>query len=100
MGVRGSNAQSISSVVFRLRYPLYVSFVHFEDEMFLRRRGFVTPLFSIGGTTRVILRSRRCTKGFLDYFSAIIEFLKVVFKGEIVSFQRIVALLQLRKVEG
>ena len=87
MGVRGSNAQSISSVVFRLRYPLYVSFVHSEDEMFLRRRGFVRPLFSIGGTTRVILRSRRCTKGFLDYFSAIIEFLKVVFKGEIVSFQ-------------
>ena len=41
-----------------------------------------------------------CTKGFLDYFSAIIEFLKVVFKGEIISFQRIVALLQLKKVEG
>ena len=34
MGVRGSNAQSISSVIFILRYPLYVSFVHFEDEMF------------------------------------------------------------------
>ena len=43
MGVRGSDAQSISLVVFRLRYPLYVSFVHFEDEMFLRRRRFVTP---------------------------------------------------------
>ena len=40
------------------------------------------------------------TKGFLNYFSAIIEFLKVVFKGEILSFQRIVALLQLKKVEG
>ena len=26
------------------------------------------------------------TKGFLNYFSAIIEFLKVVFKGEIVKF--------------
>ena len=78
MGVRGSDAQSISSVVFRLRYPLYVSFVHFEDKMFLRRRGFVTPLFSIGGTTYVILRSRSCTMGFLNYFSAIIEFLKVV----------------------
>ena len=37
MGVRGSDAQSISSVVFRLTYPLYISFVHFEDEMFLRR---------------------------------------------------------------
>ena len=34
MGVRGSDKQSISSVVFILRYPLYVSFVHFEDEMF------------------------------------------------------------------
>ena len=34
MGVRGSDAQSIPSVVFRLRYHLYVSFVHFEDEMF------------------------------------------------------------------
>ena len=81
MGVRGSDAQSISSFFFRLRYPLYVSFVHFEDEMFLRR-GFVTPLFSIGGTARVILRSHRCTKGFLNYFSVIIEFLKVVFKDE------------------
>ena len=74
MGVTGSDAQSTSSIVFRLGYPLYVSFVHFEDEMFLRGRGFVTPIFSIGGTTRVILRSRRCTKGFLNYFSAIIEF--------------------------
>ena len=34
MGVRGLDAQSISSVVFRLRYPLYVSFVYFENEMF------------------------------------------------------------------
>ena len=37
---------------------------------------------------RVILRSRRCTKGFLNYFSVIIEFLKVVFKGEIVKFSK------------
>ena len=88
MGVRGSDAQSISSVVFRLRYPLYVSFDHFEDEMFLRRRGFVTHIFLIGGTTRVILRSRRCTRGFLNYFSAIIEIFKVVFKGEIVKFSK------------
>ena len=50
-----------------------------RTKMFLRRKGFVTPLFLIGGTTRVILRSRRCTKGFLNYFRAIIEFLKVVF---------------------
>ena len=27
-----------------------------------------------------------CTKGFLNYFSAIIEFLKVVFTGEIIKF--------------
>ena len=48
----------------------------------------VSPLFLIGGTARVILRSRRCTKGFLNYFSVIIEFLKVVFKGEIVKFSK------------
>ena len=48
----------------------------------------VTPLFSIGGTARVILRSRRCAKGFLNYFRAIIEFLKVVFKDEIVKFSK------------
>ena len=29
-----------------------------------------------------------CTKGFLNYFSAIIEFLKVVFKGKIVKFSK------------
>ena len=29
-----------------------------------------------------------CTKGFLNYFSVIIEFLKVVFKGEIVKFSK------------
>ena len=29
-----------------------------------------------------------CTKGFLNYFSAIIEFLKVVFKCEIVKFSK------------
>ena len=39
-----------------------------------------------------------CTKGFLNYFSVIIEFLKFIFKGEIVK--RIMAFLQLRKVEG
>ena len=37
MGLRGSDVQSISSIVFRLRYPLYISFEHFEDEMFLKR---------------------------------------------------------------
>ena len=29
-----------------------------------------------------------CTKGFLNYFGAIIEFLKVVFKGEIIKFSK------------
>ena len=29
-----------------------------------------------------------CTKSFLNYFSVIIEFLKVVFKGEIVKFSK------------
>ena len=41
-----------------------------------------------------------CTKGFLNYLSVIVVFLKVVFKDEIISFQSIVELLQLRKVEG
>ena len=27
-----------------------------------------------------------CTKGFLNYFSVIIEFFKIIFKGEIVKF--------------
>ena len=29
-----------------------------------------------------------CTEGFLNYFSAIIEFLKVVFKGEMIKFSK------------
>ena len=29
-----------------------------------------------------------CTKGFFNYFSSIIEFLKVVFKDEIVKFSK------------
>ena len=41
-----------------------------------------------------------CIKGFLNYFSAIIEFLKVVLRVKLKSFQRIVTLLQLRKVDG
>ena len=61
---------------------------------------FVTPLFSIGGTTSVILRSRRCTKGFLNYFSAIIEFLKVVFKGEIVKFSKNCGTLAIKESGG
>ena len=41
-----------------------------------------------------------CIKGFLNYLSAIVVFFKVVFKDEIIKFQSIVTLLQLRKVEG
>ena len=29
-----------------------------------------------------------CTKGFLNYFSAIIKFLKVVVKGKIIKFSK------------
>ena len=29
-----------------------------------------------------------CTKGFLNYFSPIIEFFKFVFKGEIINFSK------------
>ena len=29
-----------------------------------------------------------CTRGFLNYFSVIIEFLKVVFKGEMIKFSK------------
>ena len=29
-----------------------------------------------------------CTRDFLNYYSAIIEFLKVIFKGEIVKFSK------------
>ena len=68
MGVRGSDAQSISSVVFRLRCPLYVSFVHFEERNVLKEGGFVTPRpESVYG-----MCNRMCTKGFLNYFSVII----------------------------
>ena len=61
---------------------------------------FVTPLFSIGDTARVILRSRRCTKGFLNYFSAIIEFLKVVFKGKFVMFSKNCGIFAIKESGG
>ena len=60
----------------------------------------MTPLFSIGGTARVILRSRRCTKGFLNYVSAIIEFLKVVFKGEIVKLSKNCGTFSIEEIGG
>ena len=42
MGVRGSDAQSISSVVFRLRYPLYLV-CSFRGRNVLKEGGIVRP---------------------------------------------------------
>ena len=36
----------------------------------------------------VTVGSLMCTKVFLNYFSSIIEFLKVVFKGEMIKFSK------------
>ena len=70
-------------------------------------RGFLSLTIPLGVRTvtprperMYSMCNRMCTKGFLNYFSAIIEFLKVVLRVELESFQRIVGLLQLRKVEG
>ena len=41
-----------------------------------------------------------CTKGFLDYFSAIIEFLKVVFKGEIIKFSKNCGTFSIKESRG
>ena len=41
-----------------------------------------------------------CTKGFLNYFSAIIEFLKVVFKGEIIKFSKNYDTFSIKESEG
>ena len=41
-----------------------------------------------------------CTKGFLNYFSAIIELLKVVFKGEIVKFSKNCGTFATKESEG
>ena len=40
------------------------------------------------------------TKGFLNYFSAKIEYLKVVFKGEIVKFSKNCGTFEIKKSEG
>ena len=40
------------------------------------------------------------TKGFLNYFSAKIEYLKVVFKGEIVKFSKNYGTFEIKKSEG
>ena len=41
-----------------------------------------------------------CTKGFLNYFSAIIEFLKVVFKGEMIKFSNNCGTFVIKESEG
>ena len=41
-----------------------------------------------------------CTKGFLNYFSVIIEFLKVVFKGEIIKFLKNCGTFAIKKSGG
>ena len=41
-----------------------------------------------------------CTKGFLNYFSAIITFLKVVFKGEIIKFSKNCGTFAIKKSGG
>ena len=40
------------------------------------------------------------TKGFLNYFSTIIEFLKVVFKGEIVKFSKNCGTFEIKESGG
>ena len=40
------------------------------------------------------------TKGFLNYFSVIIEFLKVVFKGEIVKFSKHCGIFAIKESGG
>ena len=41
-----------------------------------------------------------CTKGFFNYFSAIIEFLEVIFKGEIVKFSKNCGTFAIKKSGG
>ena len=41
-----------------------------------------------------------CTKGFLNYFSVIIEFLKVVFKGEMIMFSKNCGIFSIKESGG
>ena len=41
-----------------------------------------------------------CTKGFLNYFSVIIAFLKVVFKGEIIKFSKNCGTFAFKEIGG
>ena len=54
----------------------------------------------IGCTVCVTVRSHMCTKGFLNYFSTIIEFLKVVFKGEIIKFSKNCCIFTIKESGG
>ena len=44
--------------------------------------------------------NRMYTKGFLNYFSAIIEFLKSCFKGEIIKFSKNCGTFAIKKSGG
>ena len=41
-----------------------------------------------------------CTKGFLNYFSAMIKIIKVVFKGEIVKFSKNCGTFSIKETGG
>ena len=41
-----------------------------------------------------------CTKGFLNYFNVIIEFLKVVFKSEMIKFSKNCGTFAIKESEG
>ena len=41
-----------------------------------------------------------CTKGFLNYFSSIIAFLKVAFKGEIIKFSNNCGTFEIKESGG
>ena len=41
-----------------------------------------------------------CTKGFLNYFRSKIEFLKIVFKGEMIKFSKNCGTFAIKESEG
>ena len=53
-----------------------------------------------GCTVCVIVGSHMCTKGFLNYLSAIVVFLKVVFKDEIIKFSKHCDTFTIKESEG
>ena len=63
-----------------LSFPLILVCL-FRGRNVLKEGGFVTSR-----PKRVYGMSHMCTKGFLNYLSVIVVFLKVVFKDEIIKF--------------